>query len=92
MKLVRSTGVSCSRRQRQRGVAVLVVLTLLAILLIFIAGNVRALRCLDQELKLVERRQIKRLNALSATNAPAAMRAAITNAPAAAGEARGHAP
>lgn len=92
MKLSPSTGVPRIARQRQRGVAILVVLTLLSVLLIYIVGNARALRSLDQELKLMERRQVQRLKALNATNAPAAVRPAITNAPATGGAAPGQAP
>ena len=80
MKLTSSSAGPRRARQRQRGMAVVLVLTLLSILLIYMAGNIRALHSLDQELKLTERRQVKRLNALSAANAPAATRAAITNA------------
>ena len=48
-------------RPRERGMAVIVVLALVAIVLIYVAGNLRALHNLGGELKLVERRQIHRL-------------------------------
>lgn len=59
-----------SPRQREEGVAVIVVLALLSIMLIFVNANTRALYSLGRELKLVEQQQIKRLNArTSRTNA-----------------------
>jgi hypothetical protein len=57
-------------RQRQSGMAVIVILALLALVLGFIAVNFQALSSLHGELKLIEQRQIRRLNH-SATNAPA---------------------
>jgi hypothetical protein len=54
-------------RQRQSGVAVIVMLALLSIMLIYIAANSRSLSHLDRELKLIEQRQIQRLERLSAT-------------------------
>ena len=41
--------------------AVIVVMTILAILLIFVAGNLRTLHFLNRDLQLLERQQVKRL-------------------------------
>ena len=57
-----------SRRHRQSGSAVLVFITLLAIMVILTAANSNTLLHLHRELKLLDQRQIKRLNA-SQTNA-----------------------
>ena len=53
-------------RRRQNGMAVIVVLALLAIILVSVAGNIRSLYCLGAELKLVERQQEQRLQAAAA--------------------------
>lgn len=45
----------------QRGVAVIVVLALLAIILLYITANARTLYYLGREIKLIERQQIQRL-------------------------------
>jgi hypothetical protein len=52
---------------QQNGSAVLVFITLLAIMMILVTANSKALFFLDQDIKLVEQRQIERLNA-SQTN------------------------
>ena len=57
-----------SRPHRQSGSAVLLFITLLAIMLMLITANGSALLHLHRELKLLDQRQIKRLNA-SQTNA-----------------------
>jgi len=57
-----------SRSHRQSGSAVLIFITLLAIMLMLIAANSSALLHLHRELKLLDQRQIKRLDA-SQTNA-----------------------
>jgi hypothetical protein len=57
-----------SRRHRQRGSAVLVFIILLAIMLMLITANSSIMLHLHRELKLLDQRQIKRLNA-SQTNA-----------------------
>ena len=57
-----------SRPHRQSGSAVLLFITLLAIMLVLITANSSALLHLHRELKLLDQRQIKRLNA-SQTNA-----------------------
>lgn len=51
------------RRRRQSGSAVIVVMALLAIILVYVAGNLRTLNSLDRELKLLERQQTRRLQA-----------------------------
>jgi hypothetical protein len=63
------------KRPAQRGVAVIVVLALLAIILLYVGANARTLYYLGRELKLVERQQLQRLaqpfprtNSLPATN------------------------
>ena len=45
----------------QRGVAVIVVLALLAIILLYVGANARTLYYLGREIKLIERQQIRRL-------------------------------
>ena len=55
--------------QRQKGMAVILMLMLLSVLLIYVTANLRSLYALDRELKLTEHRQLQRLDALSATNA-----------------------
>ena len=63
--------ISCSisaAHCRQRGSAVVLYLTLLAIMVILSAANSNTLLHLHRELNLLDQRQIKRLNA-SATNA-----------------------
>ena len=57
-----------SRRHRQSGSAVLIFITLLAIMLMLITANSSALLHLHRELKLLDQRQVERLNA-SQTNA-----------------------
>jgi len=56
-----------NRHHCQRGSAVVVYLALLAIMVILSAANSNTLLHLHRELKLLDQRQIKRLNA-SATN------------------------
>jgi hypothetical protein len=64
-----------SRSPRRRsGSAVIVVLALLAIMLIYVTANLRTLASLGAELRLLERRQVQRLQkATHATNAPPAI-------------------
>jgi type II secretory pathway component PulK len=64
MKIVPS---NFTERRRQNGSAVLVFITLLAIMVILVTANSKALFYLHQETKLLERQQVKRLNA-SQTN------------------------
>ncbi len=60
-----SSSISAARR-RQSGSAVVVYLTLMAIMVILAAANSNTLLHLNRELNLLERRQIKRLNASTA--------------------------
>jgi hypothetical protein len=55
------------KRSQQNGSLVLVFITLLAIMVIFATANSKALFYLHQNIKLVEQRQVERLNA-SQTN------------------------
>jgi hypothetical protein len=48
-------------RRRQAGSAVIVVMALLAIILVYVAGNLRTLNSLGRELKLLEHQQTHRL-------------------------------
>jgi hypothetical protein len=57
-----------TERRRQNGSAVFVFISLLAIMMILVAANGNALSHLHQEIKLLEHRQIERLND-SQTNA-----------------------
>jgi Tfp pilus assembly protein FimT len=57
-----------ARRHRQSGSAVLVFIALLAIMLMLITANSSTLLHLHRELKLLDQRQVERLNA-SQTNA-----------------------
>jgi hypothetical protein len=50
-----------TRRAAQRGVAVIVVLALLAIILLYVGANARTLYYLGRELRLIERQQLQRL-------------------------------
>ena len=58
----------CLHRRDERGSAVVVVITLLAIILIYIAGNARTLQHLDREVKLIERKQVRRIASPANTN------------------------
>jgi len=60
-------------RRRQAGSAVIIVLALLAIILVYVAGNLRTLSSLGRELRLLERQQTRRLQTANATtNSPSA--------------------
>jgi hypothetical protein len=60
-------GLRSPRRQppprptHQSGMAVLVVLVIIAILMIYIAGNIRTLSNVGKELKLIDQKQVHRL-------------------------------
>jgi hypothetical protein len=69
-------------RRRQSGSAVIVVMALLAIILVYVAGNLRTLNNLGRELKLVERQQTRRLQRASqTTNTPPAITVATNAVP-----------
>lgn len=48
-------------KTNRSGMATIIVLAILAIMLVYITANVRAISALHQELKLVEQRQMHRL-------------------------------
>ena len=57
-------------RRRQNGSAVFIFISLLAIMMILVAANTDALSHLHQEIKLLQHRQIERLNhSQTSTNA-----------------------
>lgn len=58
---------SLSPNHRQSGSAVLIMITLLAVMLLLLTANSSALLHLHRELKLLDQRQVERLNA-SQTN------------------------
>jgi hypothetical protein len=60
-------------RSRQAGSAVVVILLLLAIMLIYITANLKALHSLKRELKLIETRQVQHWTRLNALPAPASL-------------------
>jgi hypothetical protein len=53
-------------KNRRSGSAMIVVITLLVIVMAYIAGNLRALEDLRREIKLVERHQIRRVQTANA--------------------------
>lgn len=69
-------------RRRQSGSAVIVVMALLAIILVYVAGNLRTLHLLGRELKLLELQQTRRLQrAAQTTDTPPAITVATNAAP-----------
>jgi hypothetical protein len=71
---------STKRARREQGSAALVVIAIVAIVLIYVASNLRTLEHLNREIKLVERRQIHRLehasistNSITHSAAPTAL-------------------
>lgn len=60
MKITNPTGINHGRRND--GMAVIVMLALLTLVLAFIFANLRALSDLHGELKMIEQKQIHRLN------------------------------
>jgi hypothetical protein len=66
--------------RRQSGSAVIVVMALLAIILIYVVGNLKTLANLGRELRLLERKQIRRLQKVPlGTNAPPAVTFSINS-------------
>ena len=61
------------RCRRQGGSAVLIFITLLAIMLMLITANSSALLHLHRELKLLDQRQVERLNASQTNSTMAAV-------------------
>jgi hypothetical protein len=73
---------SSPHHRGRSGSAVIVVMALLTIILIYVAANLRTLYVLGGELRLLERRQVQRLEkAGQGTNAPAVARAATSAIP-----------
>ena len=66
------------RRRSERGMATVLFIALLSIMLIFVMAESRALYHLHREVKFLEQKQIKRLNALPATPPATNAVAAIT--------------
>jgi hypothetical protein len=54
----------------ERGMAVIVVIALLAIIFIYVAANIRTLNHLEKDVKLLELKQTHRLAVSSTTNRP----------------------
>ena len=74
MKILRRTQLPAALlagRRAERGTATLVFITLLAIMMILVTAEARALVQLHREVKFLEQQQIKRLNSTS-TSAPTA--------------------
>lgn len=57
-----------SPRQSQRGMAVIAIMTILALMTLYVAANIRSLRTLEREVKLLDQKQIRRLERISETN------------------------
>jgi hypothetical protein len=55
-------------RQAESGMAVILVMALLAIILVYVAGNLGTLHHVSRELRLIEQKQVRRLESISATN------------------------
>ena len=69
-------------RRRQTGSAVIVVMALLAIILVYVAANLRTLNSLGRELKLLELQQTRRLQtAAPTTNSPSATTVGTNSVP-----------
>jgi len=58
-------GRASPHRAGERGMAVIVVLAFLAILFIYLAANIRTLRHLEKEIRLLELKQTHRLQVIS---------------------------
>lgn len=57
--------IRTANRRSQQGLATIIMLVMLALVTVYVAANVRALRGLDRDLKLIEQKQIHRLTAKS---------------------------
>jgi len=51
--------------------AVILVMALLAIILVYVAGNLGTIHHLSRELRLIDQKQVRRLESISKTNAVA---------------------
>jgi hypothetical protein len=65
---MKTSFVDYSKRRRQDGSTVLVLITLLVIMVLLATANSKALFHLHREIKLLETRQVQRLNALQSNN------------------------
>ena len=54
-------------RRSERGFMIIAMMVMLAMMLIYVAASTRSLRQLRQELKLVEQKQVQRLQASTVT-------------------------
>jgi hypothetical protein len=61
LRTCRQNARPAKRAGREQGSAALVVIAIVAIVLVYVASNLRTLDHLNREIKLVERRQIHRL-------------------------------
>ena len=50
-----------ANRSRQHGLATIIMLVMLSLVTVYVAANLRALRGLDRDLKLIELKQVQRL-------------------------------
>ena len=75
MRLTTSTpGIALRSRSQQSGFLVIALMVILTIMLIYVTIGLRSLKHLHQDLKLVEQKQVLRLQATTPT--------AVTNTPA----------
>jgi hypothetical protein len=79
MKFAATEPNSQSRQNREDGMAVIAVIAIMAIVLIYLAGNLSTLHQLGRDLRLIERRQIRRLESVHARILPAASPSAGVN-------------
>lgn len=70
-----------NRRKRESGVATIVMLALLALVLAFIFANLRALSDVRGELKVIEQKQIHRLNHPATNSTPESPALPATGSP-----------
>ena len=71
--------LNSSKQRHESGSAAIVVVALLAIVLLYVGSTLQTLNHLDRDIKLVEKRQLRRLEHLNATNSVAI--ASALNAP-----------
>lgn len=57
------------QRNSERGMAMIVIMAILSLMVVYIAANVRSLNTLERELRLIERKQVHRLQQISERNA-----------------------
>lgn len=67
---------------RRSGMVVIIILILLAMVLLYISANLRALSTLGREIQLINQKQIRRLTALATNAAPVSPDMTGTNSPA----------